>query len=685
MKKLFTLALVLASGWIQLQAQAVIYSQDFAGGIPAGWTNSGIPTAAIWTYSTTGTQGGYSSGNVINSATKANGFMLFDSDFYDEGATAGGTGTAAAPHNASLTSSAISCTGYSKVKLTFSSSMRQFQATHIVSYSKDSLTWKSDTIHTDVDVNDASANPTAISLDISSVAANQPKVWIRFTFKGDYYYWMIDDINLIESPNNDLVQTNALALSGTLGNAYAAYPLSQQDSISFGAGILNDGKTTQPNTKATVNVKKAAATVFTANSTPLALAAGADTFVSINGAYLPTGIAAYTAIVNSSSDSVDFTPYNNSDTLTFNVTDSIYSVTTGANLGGVSLYRASQGLTIRAGSLIEVVNPDTVTSVATAFWGAGAGFTISTVPNSQVKAVVYKVDENSIGAGVLTVQYVCSTSVRKVLASELVTNAFKTVNMRIDPKSGNSVLPIGIYLVSLEYVSTDSNILYVTSAVANGGVGAIDITSTTTPASNTNGFVLDNSLVPFMRVNFGHGANLLTCDFSRTPGFGTVKAEQSVKFTGSANNSPASFYWNFGNGDTAIGQTVNYAFPSTGKDTSYNVCLTVVSGGQSTQTCKIVSIKGVQGVGINDVADITNVSFVPNPTSGILNIKADGLKGDFTVRVYNILGSEVKSYNETANGNFNKTYNMSDLANGSYFVKIVNGEKTATKQLVITK
>jgi hypothetical protein len=55
------------------------------------------------------------------------------------------------------------------------------------------------------------------------------------------------------------------------------------------------------------------------------------------------------------------------------------------------------------------------------------------------------------------------------------------------------------------------------------------------------------------------------------------------------------------------------------------------------------------------------------------------------VVVFNILGSKVKEFNETSNGTLSRNYNMSDLSNGTYIVRIQNGQKTATKRLVINK
>jgi hypothetical protein len=54
--------------------------------------------------------------------------------------------------------------------------------------------------------------------------------------------------------------------------------------------------------------------------------------------------------------------------------------------------------------------------------------------------------------------------------------------------------------------------------------------------------------------------------------------------------------------------------------------------------------------------------------------------------VFNIIGSEVKSFNTNdVTATFNRTFDFSDLANGTYLVKIQSGAKIAVKRLTISK
>ena len=75
------------------------WSEDFSGGIPATWINAStsIPDPSIsapWVFSGPGTYPGVNTGSQgayawtqgpIASSTASNGFVIFDSDYYDNG------------------------------------------------------------------------------------------------------------------------------------------------------------------------------------------------------------------------------------------------------------------------------------------------------------------------------------------------------------------------------------------------------------------------------------------------------------------------------------------------------------------------------------------------------------------------------------------------------------------------
>jgi hypothetical protein len=52
-------------------------------------------------------------------------------------------------------------------------------------------------------------NPEVVTVNISSFAANQATVYLKFNYIGDYdYWWAIDDIKLFEPPAYDVSSRN---------------------------------------------------------------------------------------------------------------------------------------------------------------------------------------------------------------------------------------------------------------------------------------------------------------------------------------------------------------------------------------------------------------------------------------------------------------------------------------------
>ena len=116
---------------------------------------------------------------------------------------------------------------------------------------------------------------------------------------------------------------------------------------------------------------------------------------------------------------------------------------------------------------------------------------------------------------------------------------------------------------------------------------------------------------------------------------------------------------------------------------SFYVCLTVTDGGSTAQYCNWVNV--VLNTGVNDISTFNKVALVPNPTTGNVTISADDVNGAVSIQVVNLLGEVVRTFNEDSNGTFSKSYNLSDLSNGIYIVKIENAGNMVTKRLSISK
>jgi len=204
-------------------SEAVIWSEDFANGIPANWTNTDAVStgAALWQYrgvggslpADSGSLGAYATSlNVITSASAANGFVIFDSDFYDNAGIQGnfGGGVAPSPHQSLLITESIDLSAETNIDLSFTQYYRRFAgpgglqsvpASYVDVSVDGGTTWPHTlTFNADISVNSATTTNDMEARDISAWVAGQSNVKIRFRFDGDYYFWMLDDVQLISTP-----------------------------------------------------------------------------------------------------------------------------------------------------------------------------------------------------------------------------------------------------------------------------------------------------------------------------------------------------------------------------------------------------------------------------------------------------------------------------------------------------
>lgn len=214
----------------------------------------------------------------IQSTTADNGFAMIDSDFYG-GASAG----TCVEDSWIQTADSIDLTGYDRVVLEFETWYRRYnyEKPYVV-ISTDGVTWPELTPDTDIsgmpnvfdiwpdfpDVTSLDNNPTLIRLNISDVAGDQPKVWIRFHWTGTWgYAWFVDDVRIVEQPANDLVVESAYITHNGSGDEYGRIPQSQLlSSYEVGGEFLNFGFEDQNNVVATFDVQSGGSSVMSATA-----------------------------------------------------------------------------------------------------------------------------------------------------------------------------------------------------------------------------------------------------------------------------------------------------------------------------------------------------------------------------------------------------------------------------------
>ncbi len=377
---------------------------DFDGGLN-GWTTVDIScanggTTPLWVYDADADAvgGAFSTGGGVSTAiTACNGAMVFDSDFYDNNGDEDnlGGGDCTAVQIGELISPAIDLSAIASdvsfISLKWHQATRQFTSNYFVSYSNDNgNTWFDIQVNDEMDVNSPHFNETRrVIMPDADLSSTEFRV--RFRYQANYYYWIIDDVQIIEAESNNLqVNTNFYAIAPN-----ALTPQSQLEGFSFLADISNIGAETQPNTILNINIADDGGTsVFSAD-----LDYGdvvADTVVEnipfLDGIHTPSGDPGdvFTGTYSISSDSVDFDESNNSVSFEFGISDSTFAKEFAPDFGvrpaDNSWMGANDPHSWAYGCAYHIVNGSEGAGGETVYFAASATFGIEALPEEQIIA-----------------------------------------------------------------------------------------------------------------------------------------------------------------------------------------------------------------------------------------------------------------------------------------------------------
>jgi hypothetical protein len=449
------------------QTEAVnIWTENF-GANPAttGWMNYGFrsnntgstpDTNGVWEYrglstlpaSGTGSRGAYAAGTTaIQSPTRTNGFMIFDSDWLDNNGLPTGVGVWTSPHRGMLVTPAIDLSAHDFVNLSFYQYYRRFggpggsqsvTGTYLLFSTDNGVTW-SDTLalNSNISVNSSTPSNNFQRVNISSYVGGEDSVKIAFLFNGDYYFWMIDDIAVEQAPRVDMSITDTKFLPDTARNRVVEYgiiPDSNKTFLRFQARVKNIGTTVRNNVQLQVSVIDTTAPntpLFTGTSLVLSsLDPFMDTLLAISTTYNPSVYKFSRVNYSLAFDSVSLdSTANNTASRQFELTDSLMSVSVSRPTS--SLVFGTRNFTgnppsvfdLKIANICELVNTDTVTSatalMATGTNGSQAGglifFTLETsdattgLPGGQAAVVLetdlYTLSAQDVSRGRVTIPF----------------------------------------------------------------------------------------------------------------------------------------------------------------------------------------------------------------------------------------------------------------------------------------
>jgi hypothetical protein len=215
---------------------------DFANGLN-GWTLSD-PNKIKWR-SNPRIRGNFTDANVI-SATACNGFIGASSDSLDN------AGICPTPCFMSLTSPNInlSTTKINNLSVIFTQNLREFDSEYLLTVSYDGGNSYPDTIafNNEIPLNSNLYQNNIIKLPLCKVPKNATQIRMQFIYNGDYYFWAIDDVYLINKQTDDSdVRVNDFL--ATAPNFIS--PVNQSQEFIFMGDVQNIGVSTAKN----VNLK----------------------------------------------------------------------------------------------------------------------------------------------------------------------------------------------------------------------------------------------------------------------------------------------------------------------------------------------------------------------------------------------------------------------------------------------
>lgn len=378
---------------MQKAAGDTVMYDDFANGLAGNnsfgaWTTGGAD-GAMWLYDLDGPNGAFSllPDERIESSTWDNGFMIFDSDSANN--IAGGTPMA---FDGYLVSPAMDLTATPYVRLTFQTAFRWCctgGTSHFVGVSTDGgATWTANLPVNESTTNNSSgftgADQTLVFNLGPYISSDPSNVKFRIVHDGGagntHYHWQVDDIALVESPQND-ISAASFAFDNYVGAElvenleFSVYPMNHLREFTMKAVFSNEGAADATDVTFNAEVFDGSMTsIWTGSAVLPTLSSGAVDSLEINGFTPPSVVDDYSVVYSLTSNEGDDLPGDTEGSGSFAVSDYIYAMDDGARDGTTD----NLGEAYQIGNLIYIVNDDEITGIRVAIaTGSSVGVNIT--------------------------------------------------------------------------------------------------------------------------------------------------------------------------------------------------------------------------------------------------------------------------------------------------------------------
>jgi len=644
-----------------------IWYEDFANGIPIGWSLSGVNSNTCpWVYSLDGSWGYYngnngtSGTNPIQSTSAANGFLLNDPDSANNSLYGQPSGTTYQYMETFITTDAISTVGYPAVRLEFEQFFRYNNDPELqVGVSTDGTNFTFFDARNDVSSNQASPNPMLYSIDITQWAANQPTVYIRLGWESRVYYWMIDDIRLVTPPANDLsleqVYYNGFADS-TETRYYTRIPEKHAnlDTITFGAAISNIGSAVGSNARMEIEVTRDGNQVWNGSTAAANIAVAGTDSTDATAAFIPNyGTGNYSIRYEVVADSADYDSTNNILGHDFVVSDNEYwRDNNNSNQG--NWYNANTNWEMLV--MFEIHETDTVSAISCYFpdltngYGIDAGDPIS----------YYLYASNDLQTPVASNQFYI------VQAGE----ENDWLSLPLQPVT----LSPGVYYAGFQVFEQETAIGSFTGL--NEDVPPFTVL-VRVDGSTGDQWSYTTTVQPFVRLLMRDpdACNGVTINVNGTVIDSTAVGSVTIDVSGG--NDPYTYTWTGPSGFTSTSQNISNL-------TTQGVYTVVVSDLFGCESAPVpFTVAGT--VSINELSSKASIRLFPNPAQDQVTILVEnGQSGMYTLDLYNLQGQLIRSEKTTVSGTAQIEWNMDQLPAGIYMLTVSepNGDRNVHRLIL---
>ena len=469
----------------------------------------------------------------MTSTTAANGFVIFDSNYWDNNLNPCtvenfGTGQAPGPHLSYLTTSPIDLSGFPYAVLEFEQYIRYYLGNTRVEISIANGPWE--VLYTNIlDQGITTANTQTVRMPLPAAAGNQSNVKLRFVYDGLYYFWQLDDIRIVQGFANDLLIENSSYGDFDFNNPdhttgfemmeYTQYPSAFAPLVHLESNVFNFGTNAQSNIALNARLMNdnSGALLFESTSPLLpTLAPGADSVLVSGEFQMDATISDYSVYFNSLQSEIDENIDNHFDTLHFAVTPVTYARDEN-NLGSMFLpSEAYADAPFEMGAVYLLPSGQQLHSVSVAI---GEGTTLP----SSVYATVFPFSlSTGIGGAIASTQDFAIT--------EADINVFGDASMKVLSFDNPVFLSQGLYLVAVGSSSSAFQAVIGLSGKSEDLSAWVRFNN-----SNTDLFYLTRT--PMIRMNFGVVSAITEQSFGHSFQCFPNPASESISIVLSGNES----------------------------------------------------------------------------------------------------------------------------------------------------